>query len=790
MSESEAGKKNLAVPIAIFVSALVIFLQYSGFFDRPELWTVDLRFHARGAEPMDDRIVLVDINDQTLKDSGWPLSRAEYANLIAIAAENGAHAVGFDLVLANPQNAEEDQLLGQVAKAAVPVIFPAEFLFAGSTTVPGQIPKGIDFKSDESKAWQASGVNLPIPPLLQSTKMLAHVQFNNTKDGVYRQVPIVVSYGNQMYPSLGFQMALYAAGVSEPEILMKDGWITVENSDLAPIPVDKTGTATIGYKNVGGAKINAIPLHTVLDAYLDAQEGIPTEIKLKDIFSNKIVIVGPSAKSIGDLGPTPFFSNTPLVLGHVNTADNVLTGGFIRQVPFLMDCLIILLCGLLAALVSRGQRAHYNALVTIGASTLLFGVGYLLFTFKQVQISLVSPFLNIILCHVLLLIYNYAIRDKHERLIRQAFSRYVSPEILNEIVNTPDLLRTRGSKKTISIMFSDIKGYTALSNEMSTDEIMQILNAYLNIMVEEIFAFNGTVDKIMGDGIMCFFGDPVYTEDHALNAVRCATSMHKKLQSLQEKWNKESGVELQTRIGVATGEVFVGNIGSAAHLEYTAIGSAVNLAARLEANGRPGKTTLSSETYHKVKNEIVCRAIKLELKGYAKTVEAYEVESDDRVEQSLQEKQRMYEEMRQTKRLDFESGVLLEVDGHTVSATCLNISSGGMFISYDNPFPKGTETAIIARLPYGKTKELYRIDSVVVRLEDESGPNGIGMGVKFMQVTCESMTALEHLVKSMYGQTEVQAGLVQRNTDTFGREILTMQMSDELSELISKEQKE
>jgi adenylate cyclase len=786
MQSREESRRNLGPAIGLIISISIGLLQLMNSFSRPELWTVDLRFALRGAQDMSDRVVLIDIDDQTLKDSGWPIARSDYASLIAIAAENGAKAVGFDLVLTNSLDKEDDALLGKMAKAAIPVIFPAEFLFAASTSVPTQIPSGIDVSGDVISLWQATGINLPIPPLLESTHQLAHVQFNNTDDGVYRKVPLVVAYGQQKYLSLGFQLALLAEGISNPKLAIKDGSLHILDSDIEPIPIDAKGTAIIGYRNVGGAKLAAYPLHTILDAYVDQSEGMPADLELKTIFKDKVVLVGPSAKSIGDLGPTPFFSNSPLVLAHVNTLDNVLTGGFVRKATSLFNFVFVLLIGMLVVVISFGSKAHFNALYSIGLAVIVLGFGHVLFESFHLQVAFIAPLLNMLVVHVSILVYNYAVRDKDERLIRQAFSRYVSPQILTQIVNSPGLLATHGEKKTITIMFSDIKGYTALSNEMPTDEVMKILNAYLNVMVEEIFAYDGTVDKIMGDGIMCFFGDPVFTKRHAHNAVGCAISMHKKLKGLQEKLKTNSNIELQTRIGIATGEVFVGNIGSAAHLEYTAIGAAVNLAARLEANGTPGQTTLSAETYHLIQDEFQCSPIKLELKGYSNSVSAYEVDGLVDSSEALRAKERQYEDMRSAARLDFSAEVRVEADGLGFPAKCLNISSGGMFLAYDNPLPKGTELAVIARLPYGKSQELYRIDAVVVRVEDESGINGVGMGVQFMQVTCESINALQHLLDNIYGKKkEVDAKIVKRGTDTFGREVFKMRLSKELENLVS-----
>jgi len=206
------------------------------------------------------------------------------------------------------------------------------------------------------------------------------------------------------------------------------------------------------------------------------------------------------------------------------------------------------------------------------------------------------------------------------------FQRYVSSQVVDELIKNPDMLKLGGQRKYLSVFFSDIRGFTSMSEKMEPEEVVQLLNEYLTEMTKIIFQFQGTLDKFIGDAVMAFWGAPKYFPNHAELAVRAAVEMQKKVTELCEKWAIEGRKKIGIGMGVNTGDVVIGNMGSQNFADYTVIGDNVNLAARLEENAKAGQILISQSTYDEIKDIVkVTKLEPLRVKGKEKAVQVYEV---------------------------------------------------------------------------------------------------------------------------------------------------------------------
>ena len=225
--------------------------------------------------------------------------------------------------------------------------------------------------------------------------------------------------------------------------------------------------------------------------------------------------------------------------------------------------------------------------------------------------------------------YRFIVEERDKNFLRRTFEAYFPPKIVKRIMVNPQMIASAGERKELTVMFSDLVGFTKRSSTMSADHIQSLLNEYFEAMVDIVFDYEGTVDKFMGDGLMVFFGDPEPQPDHAVRCVRMAIDMQKKIRDLSIKWEEKGELPLQARIGINTGVVVVGNMGSVRRLSYTVLGAEVNLAQRLEASAPLGGIMISQRTNELLEGQIPTRPVgKVQMKGLDQPVEAYEVPID------------------------------------------------------------------------------------------------------------------------------------------------------------------
>jgi len=349
--------------------------------------------------------------------------------------------------------------------------------------------------------------------------------------------------------------------------------------------------------------------------YLGPEGTIPTYSFLQvvngdlplETFQDKIVFVGATTESLHDTYPTPFsFANaTPGVEIMGNTLDTLLSGRFLQRAPLLVSLLAVLSGGVMALGVTLMRRTGLAATVLFGLMAAGAGIWLLVFLFLRVEIPLIAPEITLFICVVISFLERAISEEREKRRVRGIFELFISPEMVGQLIEQ-GIDAMRGKRAELTILFSDIRGFTTMSEKMTPEELVNLLNEYLGAMTDVIHKYGGTVDKYEGDLVMAFFGAPIAYSDHAERAVRCSIDMRVELDRLRAKWATEGKPsKLEMGIGLNTAEVFVGLVGSGRRVNYTVMGDGVNLASRVQDLTKDLKWPLliTEFTYERVKDK-------------------------------------------------------------------------------------------------------------------------------------------------------------------------------------------
>jgi adenylate cyclase len=384
------------------------------------------------------------------------------------------------------------------------------------------------------------------------------------------------------------------------------------------IPTDENGHMLINY--LGPEK--TFPEYSMTDIL---QGKVP-----KGTFRDKIVLVGATAVGLYDMRNTPFAAVYPGLEVHATVIDNILEKAFIHKPKWtrIFDALAIVLFALIMGILIPRLSAIKGVVLMSGLFVLYIFVTQWLFTHALLWVNMVYPLLGLVLLYTSLTIYRYLTEERERKKIRGAFSHYVSSSVVNEVLKNPDKLKLGGDMKELTVLFSDIRGFTTISEGLSPEEVHRLINEYLTAMTNIVFKNVGTLDKYMGDAVMAIYGAPVDQPDHAQKACDTALEMMQELKVLNAKWVQEGKPLLDIRIGINTGMMMVGNMGSEQRFEYTVLGDAVNLGSRLEGANKSYLThiLISEFTYDKVKDEFLCMEIdRVRVKGKTRPVKIYQL---------------------------------------------------------------------------------------------------------------------------------------------------------------------
>lgn len=469
---------------------------------------------------------------------------------------------------------------------------------------------------------RALGVRAVLPKIAEPAKSFGNFNISPDKDGVARKVPMVAQYEQAFYP--GLALASAATYLNE-----------------TPYPVEGLWPArTFDHFNLGGVHIPTTERGEMLvDYYGDPRVYIPT-ISVADIldgtakadsFKDKVVLVGTTAIGTYDWRVTPFSAATPGVYIHASAVQNVLDGRFLVRQDFIVvfEMLGFIVMGILMGI----GFARLPAWATIGG-TFLFGVGlyfvdvYFVFS-KGYWILNVLPTLQATLTAVSIIIYKFLTEGREKRQIRRAFQHYLNKTVVDMVIKDPSRLKLGGERRECTVFFSDVRGFTTLSEKLAPEQLVHVLNTYLTPMTDLIFKYDGTLDKYIGDAIMAFFNAPIDQADHAIRACHVSVDMMEELARLRQQWAAEGMTHnIDIGIGLNSGPMVVGNMGTPNYFNYTAMGDTVNLGSRLEGiNKEYGTNIIISQSTHALaKDHIHVREMDLvKVKGKNDPVHIYEL---------------------------------------------------------------------------------------------------------------------------------------------------------------------
>ncbi|HOL21572.1 MAG TPA: adenylate/guanylate cyclase domain-containing protein [bacterium] len=572
-------RRNKNLLLVVFVVNLLLFFLFKiDFFRRLENTTYDWRMKfLQDKQPTGD-IVIVFIGDDTLSLLGeWPISRQWYAGITQILKDMGAKAVVFDILFI--ERKEGDKEFAKAIKEAGNVILP--FFFDHP-----EVKKGI---------LEAEKMVEPVEELKSGALSTGFINILPDSDGVIRRYPLFIDYNGKTYSSLDVSVIeniLCGSIIS----MGKDSVEFEIGGDKRKIPVNEDRTVYLNIYN----DLKKFPNYSfvqVFQSYMKMAKGEQSVVPV-DAFKDKIVLIGITATGVPDTGNVAGIAGYPLAGVHASFLENFLKGEFIEKAGDIHNFLIPLCFSFFSGAIAVAFSPVISVISVVLVVCLFTALAFSLFTFKLLWIDILYPVSSIILVYGLIVLVEFIYEEKEKARIRNMFGRYISTQVMEKILALKDEIMLAGEKKTITVLFADIRGFTSYTDRHSPEETFSFLNRVLSIMAEAIFKFGGTLDKFIGDEVMGIYGAPVDDPNHALNAALSAIEMVKKV----EEFSKD----VKIGIGINTGDAIIGNIGTAQRMEYTAIGDVVNVAARIEELTSGGEIFTGEETYNLIKKEILC----------------------------------------------------------------------------------------------------------------------------------------------------------------------------------------
>lgn len=496
-------------------------------------------------------------------------------------------------------------------------------------------------------------LNVPIRQYAEKSKGTGFIDADPDIDGVTRRVPLFIKYRDRLLPQLAVSALMDAWQVSGIEV--RDGRVVLKGAHTegairdVRVPVDRSGCMLVNWQGKWGESFPLLSYGRILEladvreelnrvraggqaegssavVFLEKNEA-KLVAQLKSLVSGRICIVGLTATGTHDLRPIPLQEKFPMVGTHANVINTIAAGKFIVRQPATARALIFLVT---AAIISS------CALLKMGRSLLLVA-GYLagyffvclaVFTNFGVWMDLVGPTGIAVFGFAGITSYRFFTEEKEKMWIKKAFSHYISGEVMNELIDDPSKLKLGGERRMITVLFSDVRGFTSFSEAHQPEEVVAMLNEILSEQVKVVFGYGGTLDKFVGDELMAFFGAPStrHKETHASIAVRTAIDIQAKMVQLRRKWSQENKSALSIGIGINTGEVVVGNMGSSERMDYTIIGDNVNLGARLCAAANGDEILISGATYDLIADAVEVEKLEpIMVKGKSKPISIYRV---------------------------------------------------------------------------------------------------------------------------------------------------------------------
>jgi adenylate cyclase len=654
--------QNIRTPILLILSAFLA--AHLCFWLLPnvfEIWnsqTIDQLFILRSKTEKlrpayDPTVVHLDFNNTSIERlKNLYLNRFHFAQLVGNLKSMQVAAQVYDFIFAAKINEQDDLALIESVKDAGNAYFglALELRLPGQTgrTKPGP-SKGrsymlgtkwnVTVKDDNGKLYAGKNPLATYADLAHASRGLGSLSVKFDPDGVLRRVPLLVRYEDAFYPLLPLRVICDYLQVPPEKIVLVPGRHIMLQGASRPgppganpydikIPIDRHGNMIVNYIGPWG-RMDHYNFADILRAAEDRDE---LEIWAEEL-KGKIVIISDVSTGSTDVGPVPTDANFPLSGVHANVIHNILTESFLRELSeWEMLIIEILLLAVLFLLSIRFSSLTFS-LGTAFLAAAYIGVAMLSFLYAQVIFNLVRPLLIVGFAMVSVVVYRYILEEKAKMeslrqrdFIRDTFGRYLSSEVVEELLDSPEGLKMSGENREVTFLVSDLRGFTALTSSLSPNEVIEIMNRYFEFMVKIIARYRGTVSEFMGDGILAFFGAPLYADDDPERAVACAVEMQNALVAVNAEQRQLKLPQLAMGIGIDTGEVVVGNIGSEQRASYGAVGTPINAAYRIESFTVGGQILISPNTYDRVHSDLTIIGTKeVKFKGLAQAVCLYDV---------------------------------------------------------------------------------------------------------------------------------------------------------------------
>lgn len=678
-------RKIAPIILALIIASTAIMMKIMEPHKESDTWlnimenqSIDFRFKHRGDIPNSDKIVLAVVDEKSLfKEGNWIWPRYKFAEMLSVLSEAGAKVVAFDIVFAEPdtnsgqinsiihdiqrqylqkhgepddfihyltqyqQTKDNDQLLADAikhSKSAIVLGYYFEFeqqaylndediqhlahnithgAYKNILRSPG-IAAGEEINMFEPTVYPQSNITI----ISQATPYSGYFNMLPDKDGTVRRMQSVIRHDDQLYPPLSLAaLSCYLdTGIGIRFVKNEEGRCAVDRLFIGDkiIPTDDMGRFYINYRG-GGKTFPHISITDILHRNFPA-----------GTFKDKIVIVGATAIGIYDVRVTPMDELFPGAEVHANIIDMILHDSMLKKPSWgpAFYVMAVLLGTLLLALLLPRSGAIPGALIAAALTLCYYYTVQYIFN-KGYIVELVIPLLSIISAYIIITIYIYFAESRKKAFIKNAFSTYLAPAIVEQLIEHPDKLVLGGESRKITAFFSDVQSFTSISEKLSPQELVELLNEFLTEMTDIILQYQGTVDKFEGDAIIAFFGAPVELENQAESACRSSVMMQKKLAELRAKWKNAGKPELKMRIGLFTGDAVIGNMGSKNRMDYTMMGDTVNTAARLEGTNKNYGTyiLMGENTKNKINpEEFFIREIdSIQVVGKQKPINIYEL---------------------------------------------------------------------------------------------------------------------------------------------------------------------
>lgn len=640
----------------------------------------DLKFRFRGPVTPHPDVVVVAIDEKSSQAWGlWPWSRRHMATAFEKLADANVKAVGMDVTFIDARDEGEASARDSLARlAAAPSLTPeleswkqqletslqhtsdgaledglrrlgpkmvqgfipiedstssdftAEQLAGFNRQIDSVVTRGVkkgqgvevQLPIEKLTLWTAETGQMPLARFMTTGTSYGHFAMVPDLDGTIRRMAIWGKLrGPQgLVPSMALQTAAVAlGGTLRPQLV--DGQVVgaeIIGPNARTVPMEELAPFTlIDYAGPG----SAFPTYSIADV-VEGRVG-------KRELEGKAVLIGVTVVgSSGDQRVTPYKELEPGVFTHASLVSNVLSDRFLVR-PYdvvLLEMVLVLLLSLLLGLAIPRVRFALKGVIIAGVTSAWVGVSYLAFL-RGVQVAVAAPVMGLLVTSFGVVFLGYLSVDREKLKMKSTFSRYLGEDVIEIAIENPERLN-KGEKRDMSVLFSDIRGFTTLSERMSPEALASFINEYLSPMTAIVFEEKGTLDKYIGDALMAFWNAPLDVPDHPLRACRAAVKMLEKLDSLKKTWREQGLPELEIGIGVNTGPMVVGNMGSDVRVDYTVLGDAVNLGSRLEGTNKEYDTRIiiSEFTYQHVKNDVVCRRLgAVRVKGKRLPVAIYEL---------------------------------------------------------------------------------------------------------------------------------------------------------------------